>query len=104
MQQLLQLLGDDDARVRDHVAACLCDYIRKKPIVTMDKMKGNEFDRELLEEFLMQRVFRGMSESLCEVLKGGRFTNEKNCSLLSRVLFLLTNKLMDLDKKNMQVM
>lgn len=70
----------------------------------MDKMKGNEFDRKLLEEFLMQRVFRGMSESLCEVLKGGRFTNEKNCSLLSRVLFLLTNKLMDLDKKNMQVM
>lgn len=156
IDELLQLIVEDDVRVREHASKCLCNFILQNAKHTslqlqqqqsqnlQQKKLNNDYQNDkiftnktykqnlnLLMNFLDYSIFNDMSPALRSLLNSQQeqlkdiltsldatssFTfaslasfnmdlpkREEIEAVLSKVLYRLTNRLMSLKDKNMQV-
>lgn len=162
IDELLQLIAEDDVRVREHASKCLCNFILQNAKHTtslqqkqkqhqlqqsenlQQKIRTNDYQNDknfsnktykqnlsLLMNFLDYSIFNDMSPSLRSLLKPQQeqlkdilanldgISSSSYASLasfnmdlpkreeieavLAKVLYRLTNRLMSLKDKNMQV-
>ncbi|XP_055853501.1 uncharacterized protein LOC129917148 isoform X2 [Episyrphus balteatus] len=138
LDELLQLVGDDDSRVREHTADCLCRFIIQisgyysrrrttemaertlstttapttaagptatagRGMVTSSSIELYRTNFNLLWDFYDYRFFQSMSIPIRDLLtEHSRSARLANGEVLAKVLYRLTNKLMELNDRNLQ--
>ena len=121
LEEIVEVLGDEDLRVREHTAEQLCIYIMNRcyhqqnfndtnNIMSIEKIKDLNTKHQcystnfnLIREFLHYHIFSSMSQPICDLLNTKNMFCHQIEKSLSRILYILTNKLMAINDKNMQV-
>lgn len=104
MEHLYANLEDKDSRVRSAAASALCTYVNgyddfTSPSSTLfSKMR-------LYNDLVRERIFRSLPAPLCEIFDECVFANNGTGveNRLAKVLFRLTNELLNFGEKHLQV-
>lgn len=102
------MLEDSDFRVRNHAAIAISDYIKKSQAIVDGDTRKFTTKQELLIKYVGERVFRQMPYPMCHVKDMQLQTNDAiqahTSAVLGRILYQLTNSLLDLSNKDKQVL
>lgn len=99
------MLGDNDVRVRNNAANSLCEYIRNKSQPKMNPARKYCAKEELLVKYVSDRVFRQLPSPMCYVKESEPSVEDQSrvFGVLGKVLYKLSNYLLELDNKDKQV-
>lgn len=102
LQNIYTLLGDKDGKVRLAASASLCQYVRRQAALVDTAGTINKTTTTILQDFVSERIFKELPDPLCDMKV--TINNATNLDkVLGKVLYSLTNKLLELNDKNQQV-
>lgn len=93
------MLGDKDVRVRNCAVSSIINYIKEKS--KYSKMETLQIS--LVEEFVHDRVFQTLPMPLCNFKININSDSVQLQTIFAKVLYRLTNKLLEIHDKNQQV-
>lgn len=96
------MLIDKDVRVRSAAALSLCTYL--KGIDDQNVVVPDNHRKTLYNELVAERVFHNLPAPLCHILDAAYMTSSPGIERrLAKVLFHLTNELLNFGEKHQQV-
>lgn len=102
LQNIYTLLGDKDGKVRLAASGSLCQYVRRQAVLVDTTGSINRTTFTILQNFVSERIFKELPDPLSEI--NVTINNTTNFDkVLGKVLYNLTNKLLELNDKNQQV-
>lgn len=101
LAQLYSLLGDKDNRVRSAAATALCQHIRTH---SQNNKTEPSATVAVYEAFVKARILKELPPPLCHINVAGSETPAKQfVNILSAIINSLSNKLLEVNDKNQQV-
>lgn len=100
------MLQDNDFRVRNNAAIALCEYVKKAQATVQSKrafMPQYSFKDEIYIKYVSNRTFRSLPAPLCHVKDSTAAETMDVIGVLAKVLYTLTNSLLEINNKDKQV-